>query len=343
MYYLLLILIFIIFWSFLIRFCYLGLSIKPQPKLHKFLYNRIKINDHEYETLSLIHDKKKENLFLVQIPGNPGLIGFYEKFFCNLYEVFHQEINIIGASNRGLLNCSWFESLKNGIFFCEKFSLKDQVKHHMEFLQFLIKKHPKSKFIIMGHSLGSYFFIEMLKYLPKEKILKGILICPAIEHLSKSQKGIKLIYRISRQYKSFSYILAFLVSLFWLVPREIKKGMMSSKSKDYIILDNMIKLHDFNVALNYLNLGSESLIHVNEVNANIIKINQNKLWFLYTMYDEWVIFSNYVKMKNKFKKTHIYLDNGKISHAFMLNGSELTAQHIYNWIKYNKNIPNNYF
>ena len=309
---------------------HLSLFVKPVQILYKGILEQLTIGDHEYETLYLAHCNNDNSLIIVHIPGNPGIISFYENFFSILYESFHGEINIIGASNRGLIKNTWIESLRQGFFFGKNFSLKDQVDHHLDFLRYLIKKYPKSKFILTAHSLGSYVLLEVLKHLPKEKIRKGIMICPAIEDLSKSVNGIKRLYRLTREYKAFVYLSSFILSLLIFVPYQLKKGILSYVSTEEHIVEGVMRLHNFNVALSYINLGAESMIYVTNLNETAIKKNEKKLWFLYTMYDDWIPLYLYNKNRKKFKNAHFYLDHGRIQHAYIFKGLNETVQFINN-------------
>lgn len=328
---------FIIFVLMLVGIIYFisrGLAVKPSPAIrYKPIYSKIKILDNLYEVLSLTHVLNDESLFIIHIPGNPGLIGFYENYFSYLYEKFEKKVNIIGTSNKGLLNISWKESFKNGFFFIKRCSLKDQVKYHLDFTKFLMKKHPNAKFIFTSHSLGSYILLEMLNSLPAEKVLKGFLLCPAIENLAKSPKGMKFIYKSSKNSDVFIYLSSFLLLIFFFIPKIVKKGILSHISNEENIVENIIRLHDFNVALNYINLGGESLRYVKDLNEKIIRKNEKKLYFFYTMYDEWIPLNLFNKMKTKFKKANFYLDDGRIAHAYILQGNEETVELVYKWIK----------
>ena len=321
--------LFIILISFLF---YLSLFVKQPQLSHQGHYERFQIDNVEYETLSFIHCDQNQDLFIVNFPGNPGICGFYENYYAYLYESFCGKINIIGTSNKGLLSISWLQSLKNWFFFCERFTIKDQVQYHLNFVRYLIKKHPKAKFILTGHSLGCYVLLETLKDLPKEKILKGIMICPAIEKLAESPKGMRFPYKQSSS-DILIYFAVLVVSLFLFVPKQIKKGFLSSITKDENILVYIMRLHEFNVGINYINLGAESLKYVNEVNSKTIKQNEKKLWFLYVMYDDWIPFFLYRRMKDKYKKAHFTLDNGIIGHAYMFQGLQETVEYVKNCIQ----------
>ena len=326
--FLLILLLFVIIVMLLtLFFLYQSLFVKQPNLSYRGLYSRFKIDNIDYETLSFSHCENKEDLFIVHFPGNPGICGFYENYFSKLYESFQGKINIIGTSNKGLLSVSWAESFKNLFFLYERATIKDQVKYHLNFVKYLIKKHPKSKFILTAHSLGAYILLETLKDLPKEKILKGINLCPAIDNLSKSPKGMSFPYKQSHS-DFLLYLSVFLFSLFFFVPMQVKKGIMSFITIDENILYYIIRLHEFNVGLNYINLGAESLKYVQDVNSKAIRENEKKLWFLYVMYDDWIPIYLFDRMRNKYKKAHFSIDDGKIGHAYIFKGLDETVEYV---------------
>ncbi|XP_006813019.1 lipid droplet-associated hydrolase-like [Saccoglossus kowalevskii] len=149
----------------------------------KYDYDR-KENLHQKDTNE--HSKRCDVLVLL-IPGNPGIVGFYEDFMLTLYDASSRRVPVWGISHAGHeltpgMNkrcCTWKHN--------EKLNLRGQVKHKVDF----IKNHisPDTKVILIGHSIGCYIILEILKELPRLNVLKCVLLFPTIEGMWESPKG----------------------------------------------------------------------------------------------------------------------------------------------------------
>lgn len=82
---------------------------------------------------------------LVWIPGNPGLLYYYQEMLHHLH-LKHPDWEILGISHAGMtLNAHSNTPI---------FSLQDQVDHQVEVINNFSCKNRK--IIIMGHSVGAY-------------------------------------------------------------------------------------------------------------------------------------------------------------------------------------------
>lgn len=137
------------------------------------------------------------------ITGNPGLISYYTKFLATLDARLNadksppQRVSIFGRSLAG------FEldgaRRQSGLF-----SLQDQIRHvdrslvsWVEQLRGESKRRPR--IIIMGHSVGSYIAMEVLRRHNETAragnldfdIVSGVLLFPTVVDIAKSPTGLK--------------------------------------------------------------------------------------------------------------------------------------------------------
>jgi hypothetical protein len=110
--------------------------------------------------------KRVDTMFVI-IPGNPGLVEFYEQFAIELCQKTNYPI--IGISHTGHL---FDDHLKDW----QAVDLQTQIQHKVKF----IKNHllgdqalslgvdNKTKFILVGHSIGCHVILQILNQLDAE-------------------------------------------------------------------------------------------------------------------------------------------------------------------------------
>ena len=147
------------------------------------------------------------------LPGNPGLIQYYQPFLLKLYTLLSTcsttesaRFHICGHSHSG------FETAHHGKRF-EPLGLGQQIKDQEQLLYNHIESHrnrygQNPKVILMGHSVGCYMLLELIQQ-HRNKIqelinqhgdggekdeedfdlIGGILLFPTITHIAKSPLG----------------------------------------------------------------------------------------------------------------------------------------------------------
>ena len=134
------------------------------------------------------------------ITGNPGLIGYYNTFLHSLHNILStsQEsqatYHIHGQSLAGFVD-SDAETKST------PYSLEEQIEITLSALKSQrIPSGPRTgqhydSVILIGHSVGSYILLELIKRLGRSspvKISAGILLFPTVTHIAKSPSGVKI-------------------------------------------------------------------------------------------------------------------------------------------------------
>ena len=158
-------------------------------------------------------DGKSQSYLIYFLPGNPGLIRYYQPFLLKLYTLLSTRsttqssiFHICGHSHSG------FETAHDGKKF-EPLGLGQQVKDQEQRLYNHIESHrnrfgQNPKVILMGHSVGCYMLLELIQQhrnkiqelieqhgsKPEEgeedfDLIGGILLFPTITHIAKSPLG----------------------------------------------------------------------------------------------------------------------------------------------------------
>jgi|MDSY01.2.fsa_nt_gb pimeloyl-ACP methyl ester carboxylesterase len=94
------------------------------------------------------------------LPGNPGLPGFYRKFFeCLNRKLPHADaqfrISAVGLKGHASLDvgCSPFAH----------YGIEEQCAHIAEYVAEDVSRDPNERTILVGHSIGAYFGVEALR------------------------------------------------------------------------------------------------------------------------------------------------------------------------------------
>lgn len=151
------------------------------------------------------------------ITGNPGLIEYYRTFLTHLYGVLTRE----SATNRDVefqvygRSLSGFEMKSNEINTMKwhkipPYGLQDQIRHAEDELTDLVEDvsddgHRDVRVIVMGHSVGSYIALEIIRRLRAHglvgedyatRIVGGVALFPTVMEIIRSESGQKAAVRI---------------------------------------------------------------------------------------------------------------------------------------------------
>lgn len=153
------------------------------------------------------------------ITGNPGLMAYYHKFLASLSNLFNEDQDISNGVNGvhiyghslGGFNTTAEEETK-----VAPYGLQQQIDYVETTLesyvraQNSIRKSQQAietssqrplKVILMGHSVGAYILLEVLRRSRKQlslggetgmEVVGGVLLFPTVTHIAKSPSGLKL-------------------------------------------------------------------------------------------------------------------------------------------------------
>jgi len=87
---------------------------------------REKVKSYETEIIEFVNkDFQKKNAKIIMIPGNPGLIKFYDSFLDELHRLLNRKVEITGISH-----ANHFISKKNR----SVFNLDSQIDHKVSYM-----------------------------------------------------------------------------------------------------------------------------------------------------------------------------------------------------------------
>ena len=152
----------------------------------------------------------RDSLLVFFITGNPGLIEYYRTFLTLCFDSLRSNysdlhIKVAGTSLRGfgVQDNDHQHQANDGAE--GPYDLEQQIEHIGQMLERTIQSHARqgssTKVLLMGHSVGSYILLEVLRRRKQSpttqqlsndaKVIGGICLFPTVTHIAKSPSGKK--------------------------------------------------------------------------------------------------------------------------------------------------------
>ncbi|XP_019062171.2 lipid droplet-associated hydrolase isoform X3 [Fukomys damarensis] len=212
------------------------------------------------------------------------------------------------------------------------YGLRGQIEHKIAFLRSQVPKDVK--LILVGHSVGSYMVLQMLKYAPELPVIRAFLLFPAIERMAETPNG-RIFTPLLCWFRYVLYATDYL--LLTPCPDIVKSWLISlvlrvMNLKAELTLTNVIQ--PFCLA-NAFYLGAQEMMTIVKRDDDVVKEHLSKLTFYYGTSDSWCPIRYYDDIKKVFPEGDIRLCEKNIPHAFVLHFSQDMAEMIATWVKDN--------
>ncbi|KAL0910499.1 hypothetical protein M5K25_021488 [Dendrobium thyrsiflorum] len=272
-------------------------------------------------------ESEEAYLNVVVIPGNPGVASFYKDFVEALYEQLGgcASITAIGHISHS----------RQDTAYGRMFSLQEQINHKVGFIKELQNKHLP--IILIGHSIGSYVCIEVLKRFPEQEIF-SIFLYPflTVNTSSSTQYMIGVLARSSLLSATFSCLVALLGSF----PTRISGALVSrllGPSCSTTAVDAactcLMKYHTMRNVLFMAKTEFEKLSE--EPDWSFMKEKKKQMAFLFGADDHWGPLSLFEEISRHVPGAPLSIEREGHSHTFSCSegGSIWVAHHVANLIK----------
>uniref|UniRef100_A0A3Q3AE49 Lipid droplet-associated hydrolase n=1 Tax=Kryptolebias marmoratus TaxID=37003 RepID=A0A3Q3AE49_KRYMA len=200
------------------------------------------------------------------------------------------------------------------------FGLNGQIEHKLAFLR---KRVPRETgLVLVGHSIGCYIILEMMKRDPELKVLKAVMLFPTIERMAQTPQG-KVMTPVLCQMRYLAYLPVFLLSL---LPGRLRAFLIQLAFSGLLV-------NYFPFAANSMYLGGQEMKKVVERDNLTIKKNLDKLIFYYGATDHWCPVSFFHDIKQDFPHGDFRLCERGFRHAFVLDAGQEVASMVVEWLR----------
>lgn len=288
-------------------------------------------------------NKPKRQICIYFIPGNPGLCSFYVPFLENLYQSLSSEniqVSILGVSFAGFppnMPTERFitlaEQVEHKIRIFKRISSDCNSEEKQPWLQF----YDKPEFIVMGHSLGAYCAVEVLKQC-SASISAVYYLFPAFAHIAKSRKGSHLVHfsGLSFMPKVISYLalaLHFFLPRPWIRTLVSKTTGLSNPGLDIAVEE---VLHPRTVET-IIGLAFEEMYCIGNLEDDFWETYGKKCLCYFGSDDPWMLNEIRDEIMQKHKSHGVFVKcTDNIPHAFPLRHSDAMASKITEFITTNR-------
>uniref|UniRef100_A0A131YK98 Lipid droplet-associated hydrolase n=1 Tax=Rhipicephalus appendiculatus TaxID=34631 RepID=A0A131YK98_RHIAP len=270
---------------------------------------------------------------LIFIPGNPGIIEYYEDFLAELYDHFDGRLHVCGLSHAGHDNIFTTRSAPSPKEHWELYGLYGQIRHKVDF----VKRHATGNraIFLAGHSIGAYMMLQVLEELKELNVKRSFLLFPVIERLSETPNACSLLWD-ARLLRLVSWLI---VLLLMVLPEAVKSLLISwyCRRLPPAIQQRSAKatsvLFDPTVFRLVVDMAHEEIQTLVERDDEFLGAHMEQLTFYYGCRDDWCPVHFYRDMKETFPNGDITLCSLNIKHAFVLDRTAEIAAFVSNRIK----------
>lgn len=268
---------------------------------------------------------------MVLFPGNPGIVEFYICFMQKLYQELKVCVYIVGHAGFGQSKL-----MKNGKPVV--YDLEQQVKLKVDFVNALLQEYPNASISLIGHSVGSYMVLEVLKRIGTDRVNGCSLLAPTIIDMIHSANG-RFFNYILKHYDAGSVAMKFLLAV---IPKQVWNALLrivayikfqdNHMEKESFVLA-VLKLLDPHVIRNMMFLGLDELKLIKHLKWT--ELQHFPFLFVFAHQDAWLSPSIENAIQNYFTTSKFIIK--RIPHAFSIekNGSSKMALQV---IQYEKSF-----
>jgi len=280
--------------------------------------------------LSKLEKEQLPKTIILMIPGNPGVIKYYEEFMRCIFNAFEGRCPVWGISHGGhSKGPPTNNTLVSGNVSLD--NLEGQINHKKFFINDFI---PGSvRLVLIGHSIGAYMTLELLKLLPNDRITKAILLFPTIERMAISPNGkwtTPLVTYVPFIPTFFAYLSLCLPEDFRL---KLIRWYFRRLSIPQCISEATLHFFQPSVVKSSIRLAKDEMDKVVDINSASILANQDKIIMYYGAKDGWCPVSYYLDTKNRFPGIDARLCENGFEHAFVLESSREMADQVSDWLR----------
>ncbi|KAF9372402.1 hypothetical protein CPB97_001281 [Podila verticillata] len=273
-------------------------------------------------------DPSQPRTVLLMIPGNPGLIDYYTPFLQTIHDTCQGKIDIFGASHLG------HSSGRHVTNPSRLFTLQEQVDSKIAIFDALAEKFPKgTRFVLAGHSMGSWLSLKVLKARPRHGIERVFELFPTIHKIADTPNGRNMKNLFKPSVRTMVGGVVSTLRFIFSAPPVLRSlvSLATGQDAEMAAVTSQELLHG-HVVRNCLFLAGQEMEQIAEMDTVLIEEHASKFVFYYGKTDEWSPIENYYEMQERFPKVKSILCEQGMVHAFVLGHGEAMGVLVGGWI-----------
>ncbi|KAG0141610.1 hypothetical protein CROQUDRAFT_663561 [Cronartium quercuum f. sp. fusiforme G11] len=263
------------------------------------------------ENLSLNHTlARPPKCLIILIPGNPGLVSFYDMFLGQLFnslvsKKISNQILCVGHVGHSFNNSNFdFRFLQNFGLNSNRpgfAKLQEQIEYHQDFVGHLtnLVDFKQTKLILIGHSVGAYIAAKVLEKHPGS-VFHMFGLFPTLSKIGNSRNGRSMAPLFSPITLPFLHILQLFFSLvmpkamLMLLVKLVTTVINISGNQPPFSYHNLTKACDLvknvNTVSAALIMARSEMKEILEIDPNFIQTHKEKISLYYTKKndDAWI-------------------------------------------------------
>jgi len=255
---------------------------------------------------------------LVVIPGNPGIIDFYTTFIDQLYDKFGQQYDVIGVAHAG--HSGSVQRI---------FSLQEQIQHKIDVLEYIKSQKSDAEFVLMGHSVGAYISLKVVKRQPDIGVSHVVNLFPTIRDLWQGLAPAVKMFVLPGFRHTLSTFIHYAPTA--LTQRVISAVSTLSDEARYITANKI----NYYLVMNVLfmaYLEGQEILDMDADCHEVITRHLANMYFLYGPTDQYTPRQFYDEIRVLFPEGNFEMAEDGVKHAFVLKHSDIVALKVYDFL-----------
>ena len=270
-------------------------------------------------------------LFIV--PGSPGMGHFYVPFATRLFQLGGGAYDVSVVSHAGhspgVYKHPASQGSEEGASARDWFSLEDQISHKLAFLQ--ERAREKRTLYLVGHSIGCYIILKMLKQLAPSRVGKIFFLFPTIEKMAATPNGVSLRPLFTTYRSTFTGTVWLLGSIPEFIKFRVLRQWFSSSPPEHVdYMCRAVMNIDSCSIYNILSMAEQEVKEVDDLPVDTIGEVIDKTVFYYGVGDKWNCEKMYEEMAERFPGKDINVCKCGYSHSFVIDSSLPMADYVFN-------------
>ena len=285
-------------------------------------------------------DDEADVPLVIIVPGSPGMGSFYRPFASKLFELGRGSLDVAVISHAGHSPGHYKQPPSAGsargvsqgaeLSQTDWYTLQDQTAHKLAFIRERVL--PGRPLILIGHSIGCWIILDMLKHIPSSRVAKIFLLLPAMEKLAQTPNNLSyysLLWNSMRvPFTGFVWVTSHLIPTVALSCLLYCRFRSSPPEHKPAMVEGTMSINEKSI-YNMMKMAKQEMEEVVDPPVDVIKSNIDKIVFYYAVKDKWNLTTSYSDMAARYPGKEVHICPAHFCHAFVETCSNEMADMIF--------------